>query len=192
MLIGYARVSTSDQSMEGQIRELHLAGCKRIFKDTMSGVEPSREGLNNLLYVLRSGDTVVVCRLDRLGRSLRDLIDITSMIEKSEAQLHSLNEGIDTRSPAGRFIFHIFAALAEFERNLIRQRTMEGLRAAQLAGIKTGRSHRLKDYEIRQLIEWYQDPLLPINTICRRAGIARQTLYNYMEKEGIDKIKRKY
>jgi len=191
MLIGYARVSTKDQNLDSQILQLHNAGCERIFKDKMSGVK-DRQGLIDLLCILRGGDTVIVCRLDRLGRSIIDLIDIAGTIEKKEAQLHSLNEGIDTRTIAGRFIFHVFAALSEFNRNVIRQRTYEGLAAAKLKGNLGGRRQQLKDYEIKQLVLWYQDPYTSLNDICRRVDISRQTLYNYMKKEGVDVVKRKH
>jgi DNA invertase Pin-like site-specific DNA recombinase len=134
MLIGYARVSTLEQDVALQIDELKNAGCDRIFRDKVSGTKTERPGLQEALDFLRKGDSLVVWRLDRLGRSLRHLIDTVSALEERGIGFRSLQEAIDTTTSGGRLIFHIFGALAEFERNLIRERTMAGLRAARARG----------------------------------------------------------
>ena len=150
MLIGYARVSTGDQSLTLQIDALEEAGCKRVFQDKISGIVNSRPNLNQALNFARSGDTLIVWRLDRLSRSLRDLIETVTLLESREVQLKSLHESIDTASSSGKLIFHLFGALAEFERNLIKERTLAGLQAARARGRKGGRPPSL-DAEKRKL-----------------------------------------
>ena len=134
MLIGYARVSTLEQSVAPQIDQLKQAGCERIFRDKASGAKTERPGLQEALDFLREGDMLVVWRLDRLGRSLKHLLETVSTLEERGIGFRSLQESIDTTTSGGRLIFHIFGALAEFERNLIRERTMAGLRAARARG----------------------------------------------------------
>ena len=127
MLIGYARVSTDDQNLNLQEDALEKAGCEQIFKDQISGAKAERPGLQEILQYARSGDVIVVWRLDRLSRSLKELIEMVALLEKKGIGLKSLQESIDTSSSSGKLIFHIFGALAEFERNLIRERTQAGL-----------------------------------------------------------------
>ena len=134
MLIGYARVSTDDQNLDLQRDALQAAGCERIFEDMVSGAKADRTGMTELLTVLRAGDTVVIWRLDRLGRSLKNLIAVVEHLEVAQVGLRSLQENIDTASSGGRLVFHIFGALAEFERNLIRERTRAGMAAARARG----------------------------------------------------------
>ena len=134
MLIGYARVSTDDQNLDLQRDALKVAGCERIFEDTVSGAKADRIGLAALMNVLRAGDTVVIWRLDRLGRSLKNLIQLVERLETVKVGLRSLQENIDTTSSGGRLVFHLFGALAEFERNLIRERTQAGLLAVRARG----------------------------------------------------------
>ena len=131
MQIGYVRVSTLEQNVDPQIDQLKQAGCERIFRDKASGAKTERPGLLEALDFLREGDMLVVWRLDRLGRSLKHLLETVSMLEERGIGFRSLQESIDTTTSGGRLIFHIFGALAEFERNLIRERTMAGLRAAR-------------------------------------------------------------
>lgn len=131
MQIGYARVSTDDQHLDLQRDALRKAGCERVFEDTASGAKAERVGLVALMEVLRAGDTVVIWRLDRLGRSLKNLIALVERLEAVGVGLRSLQEKIDTTSSGGRLVFHLFGALAEFERNLVRERTQAGLTAAR-------------------------------------------------------------
>ncbi|MGB0843288.1 MAG: recombinase family protein [Alphaproteobacteria bacterium] len=145
MIIGYARVSTEDQHLDAQITALKEAGAERIFADKISGSKRSRPELDRLLDQLRNGDVVLVTKYDRLARSLVDLLDIVSQIEATEAGFRSLAEDIDTTTPAGRLIFHVFASIAQFERERIRERTMEGLQAARTKGRIGGRPPALSE-----------------------------------------------
>ena len=139
MKIGYARVSTQDQNLDLQWDALKQAGCEKIIEDTASGGRRDRIGLERVREQLRPGDVLVVWRLDRLGRSLRHLIDLMAELETEKVGFQSLQESIDTTTPGGKLVFHIFGALAEFERNLIRERTRAGLEAARARGRKGGR-----------------------------------------------------
>src|SRR5919206_2285768 len=139
MLIGYARVSTLDQNLDLQQDALRKAGCERLFTDVASGSQTTREGLEVALGFLRAGDALVVWKLDRLGRSLKQLIDLVLTLETREVGLWSLQERLDTTTSGGKLIFHVFGALAEFERDLIRERTQAGLAAARARGRKGGR-----------------------------------------------------
>jgi DNA invertase Pin-like site-specific DNA recombinase len=143
MLLGYARVSTDDQNLDLQRDALTTAGCERLFEDTASGAKADRIGLAALMAVLRAGDTVVIWRLDRLGRSLKNLIELVERLEAAKVGLRSLQENIDTTSSGGRLVFHLFGALAEFERNLVRERTLAGLAAARARGRMGGRPKQL-------------------------------------------------
>ncbi len=138
MLIGYARISTDDQNLNLQIDALQKAGCEKIYSDRISGAKATRPGLDLALEVARTGDVLIVWRLDRLGRSLKDLIEIMSRLDEREIGLSSLQESITTTNKSGRLIFHLFGALAEFERNLIRERTNAGLVAAESRGHRGG------------------------------------------------------
>ena len=135
-LIGYARVSTADQDMALQLDALHAAGCSRIFEDRISGTKAERPGLSAALEYLREGDTFVIWKFDRLGRSVRHLIDTVGDLERRGIGLRSLTEAVDTATPGGRLLFHIFGALAQFERDLVVERTSAGLRAAEARGRK--------------------------------------------------------
>ena len=145
MIIGYARDSTEDQHLDAQIAALKDAGAERIFADKISGSKRSRPELDRMLDQLRSGDVVLVSKYDRLARSLVDLLDIVAQIETGKAGFRSLAEDIDTTTPAGRLIFHVFASIAQFERERIRERTMEGLAAARTKGRIGGRPPALSD-----------------------------------------------
>ena len=134
MIFGYARVSTDDQRLDAQIDALKNAGAERVFSDTISGAKRARPELDRLLDQLRTGDVVLVAKYDRLARSLSDLLDIVASIEATGAGFRSLAEDIDTTTPAGRLIFHVFASIAQFERERIRERTVEGLKAAKAKG----------------------------------------------------------
>ena len=180
MLIGYARVSTRDQSLILQIDALDEAGCERNFQDQVSGIVNTRPNLNQALNFARPGDTLVVWRLDRLSRSLRDLIETVTLLESRGVQLKSLHESIDTASSSGKLIFHLFGSLAEFERNLIKERTLAGLHAARARGCKGGRPPSL-DAEKRKLaVKLYNDKDYSVRQICQMMEISKPTLYKYV------------
>jgi DNA invertase Pin-like site-specific DNA recombinase len=180
MLIGYARVSTYDQTLTLQQDALTKAGCSKIFTDTASGAKAERKGLAEALSYIRAGDTLVVWRLDRLGRSLRDLIATMTMLEERGIGFKSLTENIDTTTSGGKLIFHIFGALAEFERNLIRERTQAGLMAARTRGRKGGRPRALSAKQRTIALDLYEKRH-PIAEICRTLKISRATLYRVIK-----------
>ena len=180
MLIGYARVSTHDQNLDLQKDALTSAGCEKIFVDEMGGAAIDRTGLALALEVLREGDALVVWRLDRLGRSLRDLIGLVVELEQREVGFRSLQESMDTASSGGKLIFHVFGALAEFERNLILERTQAGLRAARARGRKGGRPKTLSDKKRALAVQLYRERKQPIDEICQMMGITKPTLYRYV------------
>lgn len=178
-LIGYARVSTDDQHLDLQRDALVAAGCHTIYEEKVSGKSADRPELNNCLKALRPGDTLVVWRLDRLGRSLKDLIDIVSDLEKKKVNFNSLTERVETESAAGKLIFHLFGALSEFERNIIRERTKAGIAAARMRGRKGGRKPSLDQSKIKEVKALMSDPTIKVATIAKRYGVSRATLYKY-------------
>ncbi|GEB90103.1 recombinase family protein [Zymomonas mobilis] len=180
MRIGYARVSTQEQNPDFQKDALEAVGCEKIITDKASGTIRSRPGLEKVKELLRAGDTLVVWRLDRLGRSLRDLIEWMSYLEENKVELLSLHEAINTTTPTGKLTFHLFAAIAEFERNLIRERTQAGLEAARSRGKKGGRPTAL-DKDKRDLaVRLYHEKKITIAKICTMLGISKPTLYAYV------------
>lgn len=181
MKIGYARVSGDDQNLNLQLDALRKAGCKRIFEDRRSGATSDRPGLIDLLASASKGDVVMVWRLDRLGRSLKDLIDIAGKLETGGIGLASVKEKIDTTSSGGKLIFHIFGALAEFERNLIRERTLAGLAAAKARGRMGGRPKMLDAKQQRAMMKLHKSGEHSVSEICRMMSISRPTFYNYLE-----------
>ena len=185
MRIGYARVSTDDQNLDLQRDALRKSGCKRIYEDRISGAKAARPELQTALEAARPGDVLVVWRLDRLGRSLRDLIDLIGTLESKRIGLKSLQESVDTTSSGGKLIFHMFGALAEFERNLIRERTQAGLTAARARGWKGGRPKALNATKRRLAIKLYNQREHPIDEICRMMGISKPTLYKYVEEANV-------
>jgi DNA invertase Pin-like site-specific DNA recombinase len=180
MLIGYARVSTHDQTLNLQRDALEKAGCNKLFTDIASGEKAERIGLEQALNYVRKGDTLVVWRLDRLGRSLPHLIATMTDLEERGIGFKSLTENIDTTTSGGKLIFHIFGALAEFERNLIRERTLAGLAAARARGRKGGRPKALTPEQRTITQALYDDPQNSITDICRTFKITRFTLYRYI------------
>jgi DNA invertase Pin-like site-specific DNA recombinase len=176
MLIGYARVSTHEQTLNLQQDALTKAGCTKIFTDTASGAKAERKGLEQALNYVRKGDTFVVWRLDRLGRSLSHLIATMTGLEERGIGFKSLTENIDTTTSGGKLIFHIFGALAEFERNLIRERTQAGLVAARARGRKGGRPTVLTSKQVGIARDLYEKRH-PIADICRTLKISKATLY---------------
>jgi DNA invertase Pin-like site-specific DNA recombinase len=181
MQIGYARVSTDEQTLHLQEDALTKAGCERLFTDTASGAKAERPGLAQALDALRPGDSLVVWRLDRLGRSLRHLMDTLLDLDKREVGFKSLTENIDTTTPGGKLIFHIFGALAEFERDLIKQRTNAGLAAARARGRRGGRPRAFSDpSKVRMARTLFADKKRSIPDICKTLGVSRSTLYRYL------------
>lgn len=180
MLIGYARVSTDDQNLNLQKDALSRAGCERIHEDKLSGSTFERPGLTAALDFARSGDVLVVWRLDRLGRSLRHLIETVAYLDSKGIGLKSLQESIDTSTSTGRLFFHIFGALAEFERNLIRERTNAGLAAARARGRHGGRPKALAPNKIALAVNLYKDRQHTVDEICEMMEISKPTLYKYL------------
>jgi DNA invertase Pin-like site-specific DNA recombinase len=181
MLVGYARVSTTEQTLDLQLDALKKAECSKIFTDTASGAKTERKGLDEALAYVRPGDILVVWRLDRLGRSLKHLIEVVTDLEKRGIGFKSLTESIDTTTSGGKLIFHIFGALAEFERNLIRERTQAGLLAARARGRKGGRPKSLTGKKLVMLQELYNSKQHAIADICKSLKISRATLYRYVK-----------
>jgi DNA invertase Pin-like site-specific DNA recombinase len=187
MLIGYARVSTHEQTLTLQQDALTKAGCSKLFSDTASGAKTERKGFDEALNYVRKGDTLVVWRLDRLGRSLPHLIATMTDLEERRIGFKSLTENIDTTTSGGKLIFHIFGALAEFERNLIRERTQAGLTAARARGKQGGRPKVLTGRKLTIARDLYEKRY-PIAEVCRTLKISRATLYRHINTtEGIRK-----
>jgi DNA invertase Pin-like site-specific DNA recombinase len=184
MRIGYARVSTGEQKMDLQLDALGDAGCERIYDEKTSGAAKSRPELEQCLDSLRDGDTLVVWRLDRFGRSLKDLVSKMETLEEKGVDFVSLTEGINTTTAQGKLTFHIFGALAEFERELGRERTMAGLRAARERGRVGGRPRALGEEDIPELQALMKDPDVSTQKICERFGVSKATLYRYVGPDG--------
>lgn len=175
--IGYARVSTDDQNLDLQRDALLKGGCSLIYEEAISGKSTDRPELQQCLKAIRAGDTLVVWRLDRLGRSLTDLIQIVNELEKRNIAFESLTEKIDTSSATGRLVFHVFGALSEFERNLIRERTQAGLIAARARGRNGGRPKKLNKQHEKEILRLMDDPEIPVRQIAERYGVSRATIY---------------
>jgi len=180
MLIGYARVSTQDQNPRLQTDALEAAGCERIFIEKASGAQRDRPQLKAALDYLREGDVLVVWKLDRLARSLKQLIETVEELEKRGIGFKSLTENIDTTTPGGRLVFHIFGALAEFERSIIRERTRAGLEAARARGRKGGRPPALTEKDIQAARAMLADPAITVKEVAARLKVAPSTLYRYL------------
>jgi DNA invertase Pin-like site-specific DNA recombinase len=181
MLIGYARVSTQDQTLNLQLDALEKIGCSKIFTDTASGSSTDRKGLEEALEFVREGDMLVVWRLDRLGRSLKHLIETITILSSKGIGFKSITESIDTTTSGGKLIFHIFGALAEFERDIIRERTQAGLIAARARGRLGGRPKALNAKKVSIAQALYNDKNNSINDICKTLNISRATLYRYVK-----------
>ena len=182
-LLGYARVSTTDQDATLQVDALNQAGCYRIFTDTASGSLHHRPELDKLLDQLRPGDILVVWRLDRLGRSIRHLIDQLQILAERGVGFRSLQETIDTTSPGGRLVFHLFAALAEFERDLIRERTNAGLAAARARGRTGGRPSSLSADQVKAARRMYDQNDMTVAQIGDVLGVSRTTIYRALNRQ---------
>lgn len=189
MKIGYARVSTADQHLRMQEDALKSAGCEEIFTDVVSGVKSQRPGLDKALNFLREGDTLVVWKLDRLGRSIQHLIQTITDLQSKKIAFKSLQENMDTSTSGGKLIFHIFSALAEFERKLIQERTQAGLKAARARGRMGGRPPLLDNRQISRMIEMYDEQKNTVAEICKIYDISRPSFYNYLRKKRIESAK---
>ena len=182
MLIGYARVSTQDQNLDLQIDALTKAGCSKIFAEKITGSSSERSELNQMKSYIRDGiDTVVVYKLDRLGRSLKHLVNEMQELNDRKIGFKSLQENIDTTTPGGRLFFHMFAALAEFERDVIRERTQAGLRAARARGRMGGRPTKLTQEQVRQVRRLHADRDNKISDICKTFNISTTTLFRIVK-----------
>ena len=179
--VGYARVSTLEQNEDLQTDALKKAGCERIFTDHASGAKASRPQLDRMLDMLRRGDTVVVWKLDRLGRSVQNLVDLMDRFQKMGVEFRSLTENMDTSTSGGVLIFNIFSALAQFERDLIRERTMAGLKAARARGRKGGRPSKLSDKDIAMIRQLYDSRTVTVQEIADRFDVSRSTIYKALE-----------
>lgn len=184
MLVGYARVSTDDQKLDLQIDALKEAGCVKIFSDKISGAKAERPGLQQALDFVRKGDTLVVWKLDRLGRSLKHLIETVNTLNDRGVGFKSLQEGMDTSTPGGKLIFHVFGALAEFEREIIRERTQAGLKAARARGRLGGRPKAMDKTKLKIASTLMRDQTMSIKEICKEIGVSRATLYRYINPDG--------
>jgi DNA invertase Pin-like site-specific DNA recombinase len=177
MLIGYARVSTGDHNLDLQRDALTKAGVERVFEDTASGARDDRPELADALSHARKGDCLVVWKLDRLGRSLRSLIDFTDGLRERGVEFRSVTEGIDTTTPAGRFFFHLMGAFAEMERALIRERTNAGLAAARARGRVGGRKPKLNAKQIEHAKKLLEDRSVTVTDVAASLGVNRATIY---------------
>ena len=182
MFVGYARVSTGDQNLDLQLDALKAAGCDKIFTDKLSGAKDDRPGLQEALEYAREGDTLVVWRLDRLGRSLSHLIQTTTGLENRHVGFKSLEEGIDTTTSGGKLVFHIFGALAEFERSLTRERTHAGLKAARARGRSGGRPKALTEQQLKMAEAMLQTSNTTVKQVAEHFGVARSTLYRLLKE----------
>ena len=188
MFIGYSRVSTTDQNLDLQTDSLKKAGCEKIFEDKISGSKSIRPGLDKLYENIRQGDTVIVWRLDRLGRSLKDLIELVNKLQSKGVSFKSITENIDTSSASGKLIFHIFCSLAEFERSLIKERVTAGLIAAKTRGKLLGRRKGIsKEAEKKSILaaSLYTKNKWSTSQICDELNISRTTLYKYLKIQGV-------
>ena len=183
MNVGYARISTKNQNINLQEDALKSSGCQEIYTDIASGSKSQRPGLDSALAYLREGDTLVVWKLDRLGRSIQHLIQTVALLNERKIAFKSLQENIDTTSSGGKLIFHMFSALAEFERDLIRERTDAGLKAARARGRLGGRPSLLDNRQIKRMIEMYNEKKNTVGEICKIYEISRQSFYNYLKRQ---------
>lgn len=188
MDIGYARVSTREQNLDLQVDALRRAGCGKIYQEVVSGAKADRPVLDALLADLRQGDVLVIWKLDRLGRSLRHLVELATALLEKGVGLKSINDPIDTTTSSGRLTFNLFACLSEFERDLIRERTQAGLTAARARGRLGGRPNGLSPEA--QKTAWaaetlYRERSLSVREIADKLGIAKSTLYEYLRHRGV-------
>lgn len=183
MLIGYARISTNEQNLNLQTDALTKAGCEKIFTDTASGAKSDRTGLTEAINFMRKGDTLCVWKLDRLGRSLKHLIETVLALQALGKGFCSLQENIDTTTSGGKLFFHIFGALAEFERDIIRERTRAGLASARSRGRLGGRPSIMNSKKLKMATSLYADGKTQVGEICETLGISRATFYRHLFRD---------
>lgn len=189
MVLGYARCSTDDQNLDWQIDALNVQGCERIFQEKFTGTRKDRPELLRMMDMLRQGDTIIICELTRLSRSVKDLFDLVEQIEKAGANIRSLKEPwLDTTTPQGRLLFTIFSGVSQFERDLIHERTMEGLASARARGRMGGRPPKDKKL-IEQALTLYDSRNYPVSEITSTTGVSRRTLYKYINLRKEEKEK---
>jgi len=182
MKIGYARISTVDQNLELQTDALEKAGCEKIFTDQASGARDDRKGLIDAIEFCRTGDSLVVWKLDRLGRSLKHLIETINLLHEKKVGFVSLQESIDTTTSGGKLVFHVFGALAEFERELITERTNAGIASARSRGRLGGRPKAMTAKQIRIAKKTLKDPKTTVKDVCETLKVSKTTLYRYLNK----------
>ena len=180
MLVGYARVSTQDQKPELQLDALKAAGCEKVFVEKASGAQRDRPELKAALDYMRDGDTLVVWKLDRLARSMKQLIETVEELEEVGVGFRSLTEAIDTTTAGGKLVFHVFGALAEFERSIIRERTRAGLDAARARGRKGGRPPKLKDSDLKAARAMLADKSITVEEVAKHLRVSPATLYRHL------------
>lgn len=188
MKIGYARVSTKDQNLDLQLDALTKAGCEKIYREKISGAGKERPELQKMLENIREGDVIVIWKLDRLGRSLRHLVEIVNDLMNKKVGLQSLNDPIDTTTPQGRLAFNIFGSLAEFEREVIRERTRAGLEAARARGRQGGRPKGLSEKAQQKAMvaeTLYKEQKLTVQQIAEQLNISKATLYSYLRSRNV-------
>ncbi|KDR96820.1 Site-specific DNA recombinase [Peptoclostridium litorale DSM 5388] len=186
MKIGYARVSTREQNLDLQMDALKSSGCEKIFTDKVSGAKKERPGLKQVLEYARKGDIVVVWKLDRAGRSLKHLIEIVNGLNNKGVGFISLKESLDTTSSTGKLMFHIFASLAEFERDIIRERTLAGLSSARARGRVGGRPPVMDTNKIAMAKSMMADKSISVKDICKALSVSKSTLYKYLNENKKD------
>ncbi|MBP6409220.1 MAG: recombinase family protein [Fusobacteriaceae bacterium] len=181
MKIGYARVSTEEQNLDRQLDSLKEAGCEKIFQEKITGTKKERPELDKLMEQLRNGDLIIISDLTRLSRSVKDLFSLVDQIEKKGANIKSLKESwMDTSTPQGKLMFTIFAGISQFERDLISQRTLEGLAAARSRGKKGGRPKK-DEKAINIALKMYQEKVCSISEITKATGVSKTTIYRYIK-----------
>ena len=185
MIIGYCRVSTAGQSLDRQIDQLTAAGCERVYQEKVSGARKERPELDRMLDALRAGDVVVITELSRLGRTVKGLIELVEKIHQAGADIKSLKENIDTTTPMGKMVFTVMAAVAEMERDLIRERTAEGLKAARARGRHGGRP-AIDQEQLNLALRMYDCKSCTVAEITKATGVSKATLYQYLNKRKHD------
>ncbi len=183
MKIGYARISTADQNLELQTDALQKTGCEKIFTDQAGGAKDDRKGLIDAIEFCRKGDSLIVWKLDRLGRSLKHLIETINLLHEKKVGFVSLQENIDTTTSGGKLVFHVFGALAEFERELIRERTNAGLASARQRGRLGGRPKAMTGKQVKLAKSLLKDPQTTIKEVCQTLQISKTTLYRYLNNK---------
>lgn len=184
MDVGYIRVSKREQNPELQRRELEAAGCEKFYEERISSREASRPQLEAALEYCREGDRLVVWRLDRLGRSLKELIGLVGKLNERGVEFRSLRESLDTSTPGGKLVFHVFGSIAEFERDVIRERTMAGLEAARARGRNGGRPRAMDERKLALASRLMKDRETPVSEVCEIVGVSKATLYRHLKPDG--------